>query len=458
MRPLLTIAGLTWKAAFRFRLFWVLAGLLLGSVVLLPILIKDDGTARGFIQIMLTYTLAVITALLGMATLWISCGTLARDIDDCSLQMVVVKPVPRWQIWVGKWLGIMAVNAVLLTVAGGSVYGLLLWRARQLPPDQQAVLREEVLVARSSLREPPPDIEAQTELLLKERLKELGNEPVNVRQVRDQVREQVRAYNQVVQPNRLRRWKVDVGWRKAFLRDQPMFVRLKFYAAETNAFGTYAGVIEVGPPESPVRRAIAARLAPNTHHEVRIPPNLWDDKGILTVDFQNRDTVSLLVPLDDGLEVLYREGGFGLNYARGLGIVFCWVGLLATVGLAASSFLSFPVAAFCSISLMLVGCSTGSLSYAIEYGSATGMDEESGTSVVSVADLVLIPLFKMLVAVFGLAQSFSPIDALSSGRSITWAELGRAVFQILIVLGGPIALGGIWVFTRRELATAQSNA
>ena len=51
MHRILTIAMLTWKAAFRFRLFWVLAALLLGSVVLLPLLLKDDGTARGFTQI-----------------------------------------------------------------------------------------------------------------------------------------------------------------------------------------------------------------------------------------------------------------------------------------------------------------------------------------------------------------------------------------------------------------------
>src|SRR4026208_1108771 len=110
MQRLLAIISLTWKAAFRFRLFWVLAGLLLCSVVLLPLLIKDDGTARGFIQIMLTYTLSGVTALLGFSTLWLACGTLARDIEDCSMQIVVVKPIARWQIWLGQRLGILLPN------------------------------------------------------------------------------------------------------------------------------------------------------------------------------------------------------------------------------------------------------------------------------------------------------------------------------------------------------------
>src|SRR5690349_24771025 len=145
MQQLLAIAWLTWKAAFRFRLFLVVSVLLLGSAVGLPLLIKDDGTARGFTQIPLTYTLGTISTLLGLSTLWLACGTLARDIEDCQIQVVAVKPIARWQIWLGKWLGIVSLNAVLLAISGASVYALLQWRSGKLPADQQATLRNEVL-------------------------------------------------------------------------------------------------------------------------------------------------------------------------------------------------------------------------------------------------------------------------------------------------------------------------
>src|SRR6266568_3772016 len=125
MQRLLAIAWLTWKAALRFRLFHVIAVLLLAAVVGLPILIKDDGTARGFTQILLTYTLSTITGLLGLSTLWLACGTLARDIEECQIQVVATKPIARWQIWVGKWIGIMSLNAVLLALTGGCVFGVL---------------------------------------------------------------------------------------------------------------------------------------------------------------------------------------------------------------------------------------------------------------------------------------------------------------------------------------------
>ena len=55
----LPLPGLTWKAAFRFRLFLVLAFPVAGGGGGFAAFIKDDGTARGFTQILLTYTLTV---------------------------------------------------------------------------------------------------------------------------------------------------------------------------------------------------------------------------------------------------------------------------------------------------------------------------------------------------------------------------------------------------------------
>jgi hypothetical protein len=59
--------------------------------------------------------------------------------------------------------------------------------------------------------------------------------------------------------------------------------------------------------------------------------------------------------------------------------------------------------------------------------------------------------------VINLVKSFSPIDSLSSGRSISWTELGTAFGQIVLLLGGITGLIGIGLFNRRELATAQGN-
>jgi hypothetical protein len=197
-------------------------------------------------------------------------------------------------------------------------------------------------------------------------------------------------------------------------------------------------------------------LAPDTFHEFNIEP-FFDDQGILTVSFGNLNNTALLFPLEDGIEVLYPEGGFGLNFVRGIGIIFCWMGLLAALGLASASFLSFPVAAFLSLGVLTLALSSSTMANAVSEGTLMGYNESAQTFGHSALDPVAIPVFRAVLDVINLAKDFSPIESLSTGRSITWAQLGKAVGQIVLLLGGIIGLFGIVAFTRRELATAQGN-
>ncbi len=462
MQRLLAIVWLTWKAALRFKLFLVIAVLLLAAVVGLPLVIHDDGTARGFTQIILTYTLSAVTGLLGISTLWLSCGTLARDIEECQIQVVATKPIARWQIWLGKWLGIVLLNAVLLALSGVCIFGLLQWRATKLPPEEQIKLRSEVLVARGSAKEPDrtAELNAVAERILQGRLTNSPVERVDVPEVRRQIREGVKADAQLVPPSYQRIWQINLGFAKNYLQGKPLQLRVKFNAAQKSASGTFRLEWLVGTEEmKKIWPSEPMSLAPDTFHEFPIPPDMFDQDGVLTITVINppQNGTALLFPLNEGMEVLYPEGGFALNFARGLGIIFCWMALLAAVGLCAASFLSFPVATFFALSLMLVVLSSGTLAESVENGTVAAGDEESGTAGHSFADSFLIPSFKGVLAVVNLAKNFSPIDALSSGRSITWSELGLAVTQIVLILGGIFVVAGILFFNRRELATAQGT-
>jgi hypothetical protein len=198
-------------------------------------------------------------------------------------------------------------------------------------------------------------------------------------------------------------------------------------------------------------------LAPDTFHEFTIPPNLFDKNGQMTIVVRNLNNAALLFPLDDGMEVLYPENSFTVNFVRGLAIIFFWLTLMAAMGLMSASFLSFPVAAFFSLALMTVVLSSGTLAETVQSGSVAAGNEETGVAGHSVADVVLIPAFKAMLSLIQLVQNFSPIDALSTGHSVSWEELGRAFVQIVLVLGGIFASFGIMCFNRRELASAQGT-
>ena len=412
----------------------------------------------GFTQILLTYTLSAVASLLGFSTLWLGCGTLARDIEECQMQMVAVKPVPRWQIWLGKWLGIMALNVLLLGASGGAIFLLLQWRAQQLPPDQQKMLRDEVLVARGSARETIPDLEPVVALRLAERLKQASVAEMDLEFVRKQIREQIKAEYQLVAPGSYRVWRINLGLAQNWLRDQPLFLRIKFNAAQKSASGTFTALWQVGPPETQGVWRNKMSLAPDTFHEFQVPKNLYDEKGVLTIFFINPNDTALLFSPEEGLEVLYREGSFGLNFVRGLGIILCWLALLAALGLAAASFLSFPVAAFFSLALLIISFSSGTMAQVVEEGGVSGVNHDTGKiDDPRWIDTAAVPLFRVALKLLHLVQGFSPIDSLSTGRSISWTELAMAWIQIGLMFGGILGTIGVLIFTRRELATAQSH-
>ena len=56
-----------------------------------------------------------------------------------------------------------------------------------------------------------------------------------------------------------------------------------------------------------------------------------------------------------------------------------------------------------------------------------------------------------------MVKAHSPVDALSTGRSITWSQLGLAFGQIVVLLAGCFSMAGIVILNRRELATAQGT-
>ena len=70
----------------------------------------------------------------------------------------------------------------------------------------------------------------------------------------------------------------------------------------------------------------------------------------------------------------------------------------------------------------------------------------------SVINQLSVNLFSGVQTLVNLVQGISPVDALSSGRSITWAQLGRSFAQTVLLIGGICAAIGITILTKREIA------
>lgn len=456
-RGVFAVALLTLKAAVRYRLVVVLLGLLIAAVFALPTLIKHDGTATGFSQILLAYTLTAITALLGFSSLWLACGTLARDIEDMSLFLVTVKPVPRWQIWLGKWAGIMVLNAAMVAIAGAIVYGLLQVRANQLKPAQLTKLRNEILVAREPVSPEIPNIDAEVEQEFEKRRRDATVADMDPIFVRKQVRAQLEGRLQAVPAKQFRplpfTFNLGPGARERY-KDRPLYVRVKFFTPEyvgLDASFDHGWEISGSQFKAPIR--FQNNFGPDVPSEFAISPEFIADDGTLTLRYANLGSLVVVLPLQDGIQILCPEASFAVNFARGLGVIVCWLGLLTAVGLFSASFLNFPVASFFSLALLVLGLSSGTLKQVVEQGGIVGINNETGmVTQDSAVNRLSVALYGTAYQVLNQVASFSPVDALATGKSITWAELARAVVMVVGVTGGTLGAAGMLILTRREIA------
>ena len=118
MRRVWAIARQTLRLAVRSKLVLTLLALLLAAIVAVPLQVKGDGTLKGEVQVLLTYSLGLAWVLLSMATLWAGCAAISAEIRGKQAHVLLSLPVHRWQVWLGKWLGLTVLNALLLAAAG----------------------------------------------------------------------------------------------------------------------------------------------------------------------------------------------------------------------------------------------------------------------------------------------------------------------------------------------------
>jgi hypothetical protein len=281
---------------------------------------------------------------------------------------------------------------------------------------------------------------------------------VNEAEIRQQVTAEAMSAITTVPPGSGRYWVIDLHTLPERTQNEAFRVRVKFNSSDPNPETTYDTYWTVGPRDSSRVARLHESLPPDSFQEFDVPPHLLDDKGRLIIEFFNANEASLVFPAEDGFELLYYENSFVVNFIRGLLIILCWQALLASIGLAAASQLTFPVAAFVSMAILLMGLSSGTLQTVVDQGTITTYNATAGSFGHSLLDPIFVPLFKGSLKIIKLVQSFSPVDFLSTGRSITWGLLGLAVAQIVVLMGGVFCALGIILFGRRELATAQGDA
>ena len=466
---ILGVARLTMRAAVRSRLVLSLVILLVLVTLLLPGIVKGDGTLPGRVRVLLHYTLGFAAWILGLSTLWASAGAVSQEIEEKSIQLLAAKPVRTYEVWLGKWLGLLFMNAALLCVTGAIVWISVAGNMSSFdgPPEELQRVRNEVLVSRSPVQPRPPLVRGEVLRRLKS-LRERGAIPPHVpdEDALAVIRKQVLTEQSVVSPGQARQWIFDVpkklvapGAKERETGSPPITLRYRLLTSgrERQAI---AGTWRLGTANHPDLVVLETEDAPFGVHQVPITAPVLVSaarRGIpLHAAYTSRAAPGqppAVFSREDGIVILFRSGEFAGNFIRALVVVLFVLALLAALGLTAGSVFSFPVAAFVASSCIVIFAVSHFLVFATERESAGGVhihegETEQHEQALAVAEKALTGLHVVATP----AMRFAPLASLADGRSISDKEM--CVASLVMLLGYPAGLWllGGFLLSRRELA------
>jgi hypothetical protein len=458
-----TIARQSLVQAIRMKVAVVLVVFMAIMVPSLPFLLKSDNTYEGLLRMVITYSLYLITFLLGVLTLFLSAITLNTEIKYQHIYLLDPKPMARGTLLLGKWCGVMLINLILLTAMLGGTYGLVKFLAAKMKaksPKGYDIVRWEVLSARQIATPPLPSLDDQVKKEVQSiKDNQLVPEGKSDAWVEKIVRQRLERRAWTVQTGEVKKWTVSgIPIPKA---NDAVVIRFRHYAdaqlADPSLPGRFA-VNEGGQPSTWVEEPFSIAKP----HSFGVPAAEVKPDGTLEITYQNKyaprnqgdpPAVTAAFPFEDGIQVLYTAATFGENVARAGAVIFTRLAFIAIVGVWASTFLSFPVAVLLSLVVFMIGYMADFINTDL-----IGQMYIFGTSMVppwwplNPLDNAIRNILKGFFMVFPNFNKYDVVPNLSDGMIINWGILRDCFLMLIVVRGGILALTGWVIFNRRELA------
>lgn len=454
IKQIWTIARHSILQAIRMKIVIVLGVFLVVLVPALPFLLKSDNTHEGQIRMILTYSVYLTSFLLSVLTVFLSVATLNTEIKGQHMFLLDPKPIPRFAVLVGKWAGVMLINAALLAGMLGATYGLVRYFGRRQPGEPEQVyetVKAQLLTARQVALPPLPNLgKAVNETVAQMKQRNLMPKKKSEQWVRARLHERFSRAAWRVPPNGTQKWIVSGvpkfdGW---------LVIRFRFHGdkgSHDHEIPCRFIVNESGDAEVNFARPYRVSKL----HTFAVPSSVVREDGTVEIRFVNYDRqgVSAWFPFRDGMQVLFPAATLAENFLRAGVVMLIRLSFIAVFGIFASTFLSFPVGVLLttvvfSIAHMRTFIVTDMLSDLYVFGTSM---VPPGTPM-NPGDILLR---RALFHFFALFPNFAPynvVPGLSEGYLISGWLVWDCFLWLSLIRGGILTVAGWLIFRRRELA------
>lgn len=479
---ILAVAHTVVKESIRLRISVFFIVLLLLLLPTIPLWVESEQALRYRIQAFISFSTTTTFYLAALMTIFLACGTVAFEIRDRQIWQLLTKPLSRLHYLIGKWVGVAAVNLVILIVAGLSIFMFVQYLST-LPPDNQRdadAVRNEVLVARKGTL---PDYQPLDREVLRNRITQIiKNDPELQRVIdrgeRDEARERRRIGREILKAYSFEERSIPAASGKKYIfsglsearrmgSDMRLRYRIHYGGDDTHEkrpiviFIYKNGNPYIPPPGVSFRNPIIANYVPTMSHFANIPVDAIGDfeehDGTLELQIFNGvinmqgellpgPNTDLALNFDaKDLEVLYPVSGFEANYFRAMIVMWVKLSFMAMLGIAAATVLSFPVACLTAFTVFLAAVIGPYLAVSVEQFAIGHWWE--------IHRIIIWLIARGLVFLFQPFAEIKPSQSLVDGRLIPWFQVVMAILKLGVVWTG-LTLGfGFLAFRDKELAT-----
>jgi hypothetical protein len=455
----------------RIALVFIILLLIILPLLQLPIFLDPESPLRFRVQSFISRSLGLTFVITACLTLFLSCATVAFEIRDRQIWQLMTKPLGRFQYLLGKWIGVITINLILLVVAGVSTFVYIQYlRTTPVAPGVAGQLdilqlRDEVLTARIGTK---PDYQQlsseQLDLRVNQRIeREHGSaEEVSMaerRKIKQEIEEQYIIGQRSIPPGAARNYVFD-GLEAARNEKSALTLRYRFYILRNDEHETYPAAFVINEDMGTVRQIT---YVPTMSHVLLLDPSYIKDDGTITITIAN-----MYQPPPDlagrgalnfeavDFEMLYRVGSFEGNFFRAILISWTKLAFLAALGIGCATFLSFPVALLGTFTIFIAGMLGPFLATALQtyYPPEVGDVDWSNLSLVfrwvfESAVRIVARILVFLLSGFGAEQ---PATSLVEGRLIGWGTVLSTFLKLGLIWSGLALIFGWLVVRSRQLA------
>lgn len=194
--------------------------------------------------------------------------------------------------------------------------------------------------------------------------------------------------------------------------------------------------------------------------------------GLINIDIRCETANQYLGMAESDLYVLASQGGFQLNFLKGLFGIWLQAMVLTAIGLFAGTFLSWPVAVLTTIAFFVAGEVAFSFlaQFSLQAMDSSGggpfeslirllshqnlVDKLSPTPAVVVAktaDAIVMPVMSRLVYLVPNFGALDVTETVASGFAVTWSQI-RDLTLLGIGYALPFSVAGYFILKNREVA------